>query len=159
MAWALLPLWAVMSSACPIPDYDIDPELNAAIEVDQALLQPPLDTSIKVALSCDTVPVEFRLEPALFDADADDTLNVFWLVNNEDDIGNVDAIGFDFSFNPCSPPAAAADDDYVRIEVFIMDRPPLAFDAAGVHETTGDGHLVRLSWDIEITERGECFCP
>jgi hypothetical protein len=46
----------------------------------------------------------------------------------------------------------------VRIEAFIMDRPPAAFDAAGVHETTGDGTLIRLSWDIEITERGECFC-
>ena len=91
MAWPLLALWAVMSSACPIPDYEIDPELNAPVEIDPSLLQPPLDTSIKVALNCDTVPVEFRLDPAIFDPDEDDTLNVFWLVNNEDDIGNVDA--------------------------------------------------------------------
>jgi len=158
MAWPLLALWAVMSSACPIPDYEIDPELNAPVEIDPSLLQPPLDTSIKVALNCDTVPVEFRLDPAIFDPDEEDTLNVFWLVNNEDDIGNVDAIGYDFDFDACSPPAAAANDDYVRIEAFIMDRPPVAFDAAGVHTTTADGSLVRLSWDIEITERGECFC-
>jgi hypothetical protein len=154
----LLALWSVISSACPIPDYEIYPELNGSVEIDPTLLQPPLDTSIKVALNCDTVPVEFRLDPAIFDPDEDDTLNVFWLVNNEDDIGNVDAIGFDFDFDACSPPAAAANDDYVRIEAFIMDRPPAAFDAAGVHETTGDGTLIRLSWDIEITERGECFC-
>ena len=158
MAWALLPLWAVMSSACPIPTYEIDPQLNAPVEVDPALLQPPMDTSIKVALNCDTVPVEFRLDPAIYDPDQDDTINVFWLVNNEDDIGNVFAAGMAFDFDACQPPAAAADDDYIRIEAFIMDRPPAAFNAAGVHETTADGSLVRLSWDIEITERGECFC-
>ena len=147
-----------MANACPIPDYEIDPGLNSPVLVDEALLQPSLDTSIKVALNCDTVPIEFRLAPAVQDDDPDDTVSVFWLVNNEDDIGNVDAIGFDFDFDACSPPAAAANDDFVRIEAFIMDRPPLAFDAAGVHETSAGGSLVRLSWDIEITERGECFC-
>jgi hypothetical protein len=148
-----------MCSACPIPSYEVDPELNSPIEIEPALIQPPLDTSIKVALNCETLPIEFRLEPSIYDPDPDDTLNVFWLVNNEDDIGNVDAIGFDFDFDACSPPASAANDDYIRIEAFIMDRPPSAFDAAGVHATTEDGAVVRLSWDIEITERGECFCP
>ena len=147
-----------MASACPIPDYEVDPGLNTPLTVDPSLLQPSLDTSIKVALNCDTVPIEFRLEPAVEELDEGDTVSVFWLVNNEDDIGNVDAIGFDFDFDACSPPAAAANDDFVRIEAFIMDRPPLAFDAAGIHETSDDGSLVRLSWDIEITERGECFC-
>ena len=155
----MLILGAVMVSACPIPSYEVDPELNNPVEVDSELVQPSMDTSVKVALNCDTVPVEFRLAPAIFEPDADDTINVFWLVNNEDDIGNVDAIGFDFDFDPCSPPASAADDDYIRIEAFIMDRPPAAFDAEGVHSTTEDGVVVRLSWDIEITERGVCFCP
>ncbi len=147
-----------MCASCPLPVYDIDPELNQPVEVDPSLVQPPLDTSIKVPLNCETVPVEFRIEPAIFDADPDDTINVFWLVNNEDDIGNVDAIGFDYDFDACSPPASAANDDFVRIEAFIMDRSPAAFDAAGVHETTDDGTVVRLSWDVEITERGECHC-
>ena len=157
LACSLLFWFGMSTSACPLPVYDLDPELNSAVEVTPELVQPSLATSVKVALNCNTTPIQFRLEPALFDADGD-TINIFWLVNNEDDIGNVDAVGPDFDFDPCSPPASAIDDDFVLIEAFVMDRAPSAFDAAGVHTTTEDGSVTRISWNVEITERGDCFC-
>ena len=157
LACSLLCFGAMTLTACPLPIYDLDPELNSPVELTPELVQPSLSTSVKVALNCNTTPIQFRLEPALSDADGD-VINIFWLVNNEDDIGNVDAVGPDFDFDACSPPASAIEDDFVLIEAFAMDRPPSAFDAAGVHTTTEDGSVVRISWSVEITERGDCFC-
>jgi hypothetical protein len=149
----------MLTQGCPLPVYDIDPEFNQAIVVNSDLVTPPLGAPVLVAINCDASPVEFRLEPALSDPD-DDDLDVFWLVNREDDLGQVpDGSGFDFNIDPCDPTMVPSDDDTILIEAFAMDRKPLDFTVAGVHESSDDGYVEYFYWLIEITERGECFCP
>lgn len=157
MARALLFCTAVMYSACPVPDFEIDPGLNSPIEVQDNLVVPP-EGVLSATRTNPSLPVEFTIENALSDLDGD-RLYTFWYVDYDPgEVGLWDASEtFEFTFDPCTHPKAGFDTaESVLVEAIIMDRPPSGFDAAGARETTVDGDLVRLFWVIDIAEGNAC---
>jgi hypothetical protein len=153
----LLGLTAVTLSACPIPDFEIDPGLNSPIEVLDELVVPP-EGVLSATRTDPSLPVEFYLENALSDPDGD-RLFIFWYVDYDaGEVGLWDASEtYEFTFDPCTHPKAGFDSaESVLVEAIVMDRPPAGFDAAGARETTEDGDLVRLFWVIELAEGNAC---
>jgi hypothetical protein len=157
LACALLLCTAVMYSACPVPDFEIDPGLNNPIEIQDELVTPP-EGVLSATRTNPSLPVEFYIENALSDADGD-RLYTFWYVDYDPgEVGLWDASEtFEFTFDPCTHPKAGFDTaESVLVEAIIMDRPPSGFDAAGARETTVDGDLLRLFWVIDIAEGNAC---
>jgi hypothetical protein len=157
LACGLLCVVAVTLSACPIPDFEVDPGLNSPISVLDELVVPP-EGVLSATRTDPSLPVEFYVENALSDPDGD-RLFTFWYVDYDPgEVGLWDASEtFDFTFDPCTHPKAGFDSaESVLVEAIVMDRPPAGFDAAGARETTEDGDLVRLFWVIEIAEGNAC---
>ncbi len=149
-------MFAVATSACPLPVYDVDPELNSRPEVDYLDVSPAFGI-IEVVLECGTQPVEFRLSPAASDPDGDELI-VYWLVNEKDDFGLVGQSTLDFTFDPCvSPKVAANDDNTLTIEAAILDAQPATINVGGVRKAAQESG-VYLLWTIQTSGSVPCLC-
>ncbi|MCB9729069.1 MAG: hypothetical protein H6744_06925 [Deltaproteobacteria bacterium] len=156
LALACVLLWSAgtMLSACPVPQFEIEPN---GLVIDEALVTPPLGL-VTASRQCAASTVSFDISAAVDDPEGDRVF-VFWYVNYDPDLGGIFQGNGDpsvaFPFDVCLEPAAQTDDT-VLIEAVIMDRPPVRLDGPGARQTTEDGNVRILYWVVEIAEGDAC---
>lgn len=156
LLWLVAAMLSVATSACPLPVYGVDPELNTPPEIDLRLVSPEYGNLVTVNVECDTQPVEFRLTGTVTDAQ-DDDLIVYWLVDEKDDFADVGQDDLDFTFDPCTHPKATPGADLtLEIVAAVLDEQPSKINVGGVKDAAlAAGTL--LNWTV-IINGGTCVC-
>lgn len=154
LAWLLLLTAGAMLSACPLPQYEIEPN---GLTIDESLVAPPLGLTT-AARQCAASTVSFDVSAAVDDPEGDDVL-VFWYVNYDPALPTLHRkVGSPieaFDLDVCDA-SVAPTEDRVLVEAVIMDRTPPVFDAERPRLPTGDGNLRILYWVVEISEGNAC---
>ncbi len=141
-------------SACPLPDWEPQENVNLPLLVDERLAQPPPDLLTQV---CAGDSVTLDISNAVDDPQGDRVF-VFWYVNYiEGQSVPISASDVEeFTFVPCQ--TLNSREGLNEIEVFMMDRPPVAFNPDGARQVSEDGDLRRMYWMIPVGE-GCCSLP
>jgi hypothetical protein len=132
-------------SACLPPDYEIAPDPNAPVTIDEAAL--PVSPAVFHRLGgCPPAALELDVLQGLGNPDGD-RLYSAWLVNHVPGQGGrpeatSTTTPSPFAFDPCTNPKVVTSPAVNTIAFVVLDRAPLSFD---------DGDAVRTPVDADTT--------
>ena len=158
LACGLLGLYgAMLVSACPLPTYDIDPELNLPPEVDVTLVEPKEPGKIVTGfLACgEELKFELKEGAATTDPEGEDLFYTWFLnldIDNQAELQSFIGTGDSLLLSPCALVKQGLSDDVLLLEAYILDTEPDGTNRA----PTDDGNVVVLRWTIELIEEGSC---
>lgn len=154
VAWALLPLFGAMVAGCPLPTFEVDPDVNLPPIIDENVLAKwPEGTLVNAKIACGEL-VEFELEEAVSDPEGADLYGVWFIDRDGEEPSAFQGEGLNLVRTTCS--LANLNDDVMQLEAYVMDTPPIELGGVPTNAPTGDGEVIHLLWVLEL-EAGECI--